>query len=115
MSVWLSLAAIAANRYTAVVHKIRLKPGQTIGLKLTPVERELLVESVPFPDAALEEKIHQADPDAQEVHLMLPELRGLATCIHAQLKKTGRDRKLGVTLIRMYQRIVEIEKVFEAE
>jgi len=89
------------------------QPGQTVGFKLTSVERELLVQSVPCPDAALEDKLKNADPGASNVNLTLPELRGLATCIQAQIKKTQRDRKLGVKLNRIWQRIVDIEKVFE--
>ena len=93
--------------------KIRLQPGQAVGFKLTSVERELLVEAVPFPDASLEEKLKQADAGAQEINLTLPELRGLASCIQAQIKRTERDRKLGVKLNRIWQRIVDIEKIFE--
>jgi hypothetical protein len=95
--------------------RIRLKPGQTIGLKLTPVERELLVESILFPDPRLEEKLQAAGPGAQEVHLTLPELNGLTNCLAAQLKRTERDRKLGARLNRIWQRIKQIEAAFEAD
>ena len=95
--------------------RIRLKPGQTIGLKLTAAERELLVASVPFPDAAIEEKIRRGDASAQKVPLILPELRGLASCIQAQLRRTERDRKSGARLNRIWQRIVEAQKLFEQD
>lgn len=97
------------------MQKIRLKPGQTVGIKLTAEERELLLESVPFADAALEEKIRMADAGAQEVHLTLPELSGLASCLSAQLKHTERDRKLGIRLNRILTRIRQVEDLFESE
>ena len=53
--------------------------------------------------------------NAQEVHLTLPELNGLASCIAAQIRRTTRDRKLGVRLNRIWERIVGIEKLFEQE
>jgi NifB/MoaA-like Fe-S oxidoreductase len=86
-----------------------------VGIKLTAEEREILLESVPFPDAALEEKIRAADVGAQEVHLTLPELSGLASCLSAQLKHTERDRRLGMKLNRIWQRIRHVEELFESE
>ena len=68
---------------------------------------------MPFPDAGLEDKLKSADAGGSNVNLTLPELRGLATCIQAQINRTQRNRKLGVKLNRIWQRIVDVEKVFE--
>lgn len=95
--------------------KIRLKASQTVGIKLTAEERDLLLESLPFPDAALEEKLRTTDAGAQEVHLTLPEMTGLADFLAAQLERTERDRKLGTKLNRILKRIRKIENLFESE
>ena len=86
-----------------------------LGFKLTAVERVLLVESVPFTYPALEEKIKLVCPGATEVNLTLAELRALASCLAAQIKRSERDRKLAVRLIRIWRRIKEVEQAFGHE
>jgi len=92
--------------------RISIKPGEPVGLKLTPEERNLLLESVVILDEELEGKLRLVVAGEHQVQLTLDELEDLAGCIAAEANHT-KDRKLGKKLDRIFQRIERLEDMFE--
>jgi len=92
--------------------KIKIQPGHTIALKLTPDERELLLEKLIFVDDELERKLRLVIAGSQEVQLTIEDLEDLAGCVAAEANHT-KDRKLGKKLDRVFERIEGLLDLFE--
>jgi len=93
-------------------NKIKLQSGQTVSLKLTPEERELLLENLIFDDADLEPKIRLVVAGSQEIQLTLAELKNLEGCVAAVANHT-KDRRLEKKLYRIGDRIKGLLELFE--
>ena len=94
--------------------KMEIKPGGTVGLKLTPKERQLLLDSLIFTSRELEQGIRLAIAGQQQVHLTLDDLDELAGCVAAGANHT-RDKKLQRKLDTIFERIERLMEMFGTE
>lgn len=95
-----------------MLKKIRIMEGDTVGLQLSPDERQMLLDHLIFTSRALEGKIQLTVAGAQEVHLTLDDLDELSGCVAAEANHT-KDRKLGKKLDRIFERIERLLRTFE--
>jgi hypothetical protein len=91
-----------------MANKIKIKPGQTVTLKLTLDERELLLENLSFED----ETVRLMLEGSQEVQLTLKELRDLGGSVAKAFHNT-KDRKVQKKLDRISHRIEGLLELFE--
>lgn len=94
--------------------EIKIQHGQMIALKLTPEERELLLDKLIFVDDELEGQLRLVIAGSQEVQLTLEDLEDLAGCVAAEANHT-KDRKLGKKLDRVFERIEGLLELFEED
>ena len=97
-----------------MARKIRIKPGATVGLKLTPEERQTLLDSLIFTSKELEDRLRLTVAGQQQAQLTLDDLDELAGCVAAEANHT-RDRKLRRKLDRIFERIERLMEMFEEE
>jgi len=95
-----------------MANKIKIKPGQTVSLKVTPEERELLLENLIFDDADLEPKLRIVVAGSQQIQLTLAELEDLGGCVAAAANHT-KDRRVQKKLDRIGDRIKGLLGLFE--
>jgi hypothetical protein len=91
--------------------RLPIQPGQTIGLKLTPEEREAVLEITGL-DTDLETRIRRTSLAQQNVEFTLEELNLLAGCVAGEISHT-KDRRLQKKLDRVSERIKGLLDVFE--
>lgn len=91
--------------------KIRIRPGQLVGLHLTVEDRAALVEMGVLDDS-LQKTLHRTSPSDQNVMLALAELSLLSRNVAAGAGRT-RDRRLCQKLERIIDRIGRLMQTFE--
>lgn len=92
--------------------RIRIKPGRTVGLKMTGEERSLVLQESLALDEDLEAKLSRTAGD--QVGLTLDELDLLAGEV-AAIVGHAKDRKLRKKLDRICDRIERLLEMFEKE
>jgi len=97
-----------------VAKRIRIPAGQPVGLKLTQTEREFLLNTLIDIDKEVEDKLRAVAPGESKVMLTLDELDLLAGSIASEANHTE-DKKLEQRLERIYDRICQLEEMFEEE
>jgi hypothetical protein len=86
--------------------KKRIQPSETIGLKLTAAERNLLLECVTFLDGGYEETLRKMPP-GKSVMMTLDEFDDFGGYIAAEANHTD-DKKLQKQLNAVFQKIQRI-------
>ncbi len=86
--------------------------GQPVGFKLSPTEREFLLNEIILLDGEIEEKLRDASPEEGEVVFTLDDLDELAGSIAAEANHTE-DAQVRRKLERVYDRIRQVEKRLE--
>ena len=94
--------------------RIRISRGQPIGLKLAAVERKWLLDTLTFVGEEVEDRIRNTPPSEDTVMLTLEELDLLAGGVAAEANHTE-DKRTEQRLERIYDRISQIEDMFEEE
>ena len=92
--------------------KVRIPEGRPVGLKLTPSEREFLLEALILIDEEIEDKLRAVPPSESTVMLTLDELDLFAGSVAAEANHT-KDKKLERKLDRIHDRICQLEEMFE--
>ncbi|MGB2821999.1 MAG: hypothetical protein WBF17_13530 [Phycisphaerae bacterium] len=92
--------------------KIKIKPGETVGLKLVPKERQMLLDSLIFTSRGLEDRLRLTTAGDQQVQLTLDDLDELAGCVAAEANH-AKHRKLQRKLDRIFERIEGLLEMFE--
>jgi len=92
--------------------QIRIGQRATIGLKMTPEERELLLEEAVLCSDRLADVLRSTDAGVQEVRLTLGDLDQLAGCVAAESRRT-RDPKLRKKLDRIATRAERLMGMFQ--
>lgn len=67
-----------------MVKLTKIKSGESVGIKLTPKERQMLLDSLIFTSRELEAKIRLAIVGQHQVQLTLDDLGELAGCVAAE-------------------------------
>ena len=97
-----------------MVKKIRIEAKETVGLKLTPEERQMLLTSLIFTSKQLENRLRLTIVGQQQVQLTLDDLDELAGCVAAEANHT-KDRRLQRKLDRIFDRVERLMQMFETE
>jgi len=97
----------------AMAKKIRIKDTDAVGLKLTPWERQMLLD-LPLLDDAISDRLEHTPAGESQVKFTLDELDLLAGEIAGHANHT-KDRKLGKKLDAICERIERLEKMFDTE
>ena len=92
--------------------RIRISPGQPVGLKLIAEERSLVLDESLCLDQEIETKLRQAKDD--QIMLNLDELDLFAGEI-AAIANHANDRKIQRKLDRIFERIEHLLETFEEE
>jgi hypothetical protein len=95
-----------------MARKVRIPAGQPVGLKLTQAEREFLLDALILIDEEVEDRLRSVPLGETKVMLSLDELDLLAGSVAAEANHT-KDKKLERRLERIYDRICQLEDMFE--
>lgn len=96
----------------SMAQRIRIKPTDTVGLRLTAEERELLLATLIQLNNEIKDRLRQTPAGEQQVNLTLGELDQLAGFVAAGADRT-RDGRLKKKLDRIHERITGLKGMFE--
>jgi len=95
-----------------MARKVHIPAGQPVGLNLTQAEREFLLDALILIDEEVEDRLRSIPPGETKVMLSLDELDLLAGSVASEANHT-KDKKLERRLERIYDRICQLEDMFE--